>query len=276
MEKRMRVYPVEKDGGSWLGKLILFLSAVVILSGLVWREDGGELSIRTVPTPSPIPLDEAFDETLTEVEITLPSSVWYALQLGAFETEQAAQETAEQYARRGAGGFVWQDGRYRALAAVYPSREDAQNVRERLSEQHQVETYLYEIALPAMRLRLTGMKGQTEILEAAFIHASDLAQQLYMLSNELDRQEISVEECIANLAALGENAQTVSARLEQRFTRPRPSTVDELAEMFRSFCAFSQTLSGEESSATLGGSVKYQNLATLNMLKHVYDTMSHT
>ena len=82
---------------------LLFLSAVVVLSGLVWR--GEEVTIETAPTATPIPTDALFDETVEEREITLPSATWYALQLGAFESETAAEELANQFVKRGAPGM---------------------------------------------------------------------------------------------------------------------------------------------------------------------------
>lgn len=276
MEKHTRIYPAQSPRGGWVGKLLLFLSAVVIISGLVSREDPNDLSIRAAATPTPIPLNESFDETMTETEFTTPSITWYALQLGTFETEKAAQEAANQYIMRGAGGFVWHDGRYRTLAAVYPTREDAQSVRTRLAQQHGVDTYLFEIHLPAIQLRLSGMKGQTDLLEAAFIHASDLAAQLYALSIALDRQEISVSECVSQLKLHAQTIQTVSLRLNQRFRKPEPDAVKGFCELFEAFSAFAFSCDTDTSNVTLGSQMKYQTLSALYMLSHVYDTISHT
>ena len=134
MQGKRRVYPSERKPAKWVSYSLLFLSAVILFSGVAARS-GGDAVIQTVATPSPIPLDAAFDETRETQEITLNGSVWYALQLGAFETEEAAHQLAEQFQRRGAAGYVWQDERYRVLAAVYPEKEDAQAVRQQLREQ---------------------------------------------------------------------------------------------------------------------------------------------
>jgi len=276
MEKHTRVYPAEKANGGWLGKLIMFLSLVVIFSGLAGRDVDGDLSIQAEPSATPIPLHESFDETITETAFTLPASTWYTLQLGAFETEEAAKEMAEQYTRRGAAGYVWQDGRYRVLAAVYPSRDDAQSVRQRLSQQHRVDSYLYEVSLPALQLRLSGMKGQMDILQAAFLHADDLIRQLYQLSAAMDRQEMSVAECIEALLPLQDNAQTVTLRLNQRFTKPRHAAVTGLINLFDSFSSFVRNCDETQSSVAIGSEVKHQTILSLHMLKHVYDTISHT
>ena len=72
MQTGKRVYPRQREPGKWVSYLLLFLSAVVVLSGLVSR--GGDLTIQPVPTATPIPTDAYFDETVEEREITLPSA----------------------------------------------------------------------------------------------------------------------------------------------------------------------------------------------------------
>ena len=274
MQAGKRVYPRQREPGKWFSYLLLFLSAVVVLSGLVWR--GEEVTIETAPTATPIPTDAYFDETVEEREVTLPSATWYALQLGAFESETAAEELANQFVKRGAAGYVWHDGRYRTLAAVYPTREDAQGVREQLSEAHSVDSYLYQIDLPSLHVLMKGMKGQLDILEAAFEHAHDLVANLQTLSVSLDRQETSGQEAIELLAGLGGQAETVALRLEQRFSLPQHQTVEGLLACFEDYASFLETLAETDSEATLGMKVKRQTLSTLNHLKSVYDALSNT
>lgn len=276
MERRRRVYPVQRSKNGWLSGLLLFLSAIVILSGLVWRGGETELSIEPEATSSPIPLSESFDETPSQAEITLPGSEWYALQLGAFENETAAVELGEKYTRRGAAGYVWLDGRYRTLAAVYTLREDAQTVRRQLSEKHEVETYLYQISLPSIKLRLSGMKGQLEILEAAFMHAEDLVHSLVKMSSAMDRQEMSVPEAIEALHGIGDQLQMVSLRLQQRFTSPRHRTVSSLIGYFEDYSGFITRLDPDESAVNVGTKLKYQTFSSLELLKQIYDSLSNT
>lgn len=276
MQGNKRVYPRERAEGKWVSYLLLFFSAVLLLSGLVWREDNSGVSIQVSPTLTPVPMDAAFDETMTSREITLPSSTWYALQLGAFENEAAAQELAEQFTRRGAAGYVWHDGRYRTLAAVYTNRDDAQNVRRQLSELHTVDSYLFQIDLPALHVRLSGMAGQLDILEAAFAHAQDLVSNLQAISMMMDRQELNTEETLERLQALSSQVSLVSLRLEQRFLTPRHAAVEGLIDCFGNYAAFANGLTGRDNAVTLGMQVKRQTFSSLDILKSVYDALSNT
>lgn len=276
MERSRRVYPAQRSRDGWLSGLMLFLSAVVVLSGLVWRGEKDGLSIRIAEGPTPIPMNEAFDETPAQIDITLPGSEWYALQLGAFENEDSAKTLAEQFSRRGAAGYVWLDGRYRTLAAVYPLRDDAQAVRQQLSEKHEVETYLYQISLPAMQLRMSGMQGQLEILKAAFIHADELVRSLQRMSSALDRQEMNVQEVAAELQGISEQLTMVTLRLKQRFAAPRHETVDGLIRCFENYAAYVSSFDSAQSEVAAGTMLKYQTLSSLEMLKQVYDSLSNT
>ena len=275
MQTRKRVYPSERKPAKWVSYSLLFLSAVILFSGVAARS-GGDAVIQTVATPSPIPLDAAFDETRETQEITLNGSVWYALQLGAFETEEAAHQLAEQFQRRGAAGYVWQDERYRVLAAVYPEKEDAQAVRQQLREQHDVDSYLYEISVPALSLRMTGMKGQIEILEAAFLHADELICQMERISETLDRQEITPAEAAEELNTLREQVELVALRMEQRFLSPRNAAVTGLIGLMRDYATFAREKTGQESNALLSRQLKYQTIQTIRLLLELTDELRNT
>ena len=62
MQGKRRVYPSERKPAKWVSYSLLFLSAVILFSGVAARS-GDDAVIQTVATPSPIPLDAAFDET---------------------------------------------------------------------------------------------------------------------------------------------------------------------------------------------------------------------
>ena len=275
MQAKRRVYPSERKPARWVSYSLLFLSAVILFSGVAARS-GGDAVIQTVATPSPIPLDAAFDETRETREITLNGSAWYALQLGAFETEEAAGQLAEQFQRRGAAGYIWPDERYRVLAAVYPEKEDAQAVRQQLREQHDVESYLFEINVPAVALRMTGMRGQIDILEAAFLHAEELIRQMERISETLDRQEITPAEAADELNTLREQVELVALRMEQRFAAPRNTAVTRLIGLMRDYAAFAREKTGQESNALLSRQIKYQTFQTIRLLLELTGELRNT
>lgn len=276
MEENKRVYPSGKAPGKWFNYILLFLSVVLLLSGLLWRGGGDGVELNVAGTPTPIPTDAAFDETVETREMTLPSRTWYALQLGAFENEQSAAELAKTFEARGAAGYVWKDTRYRALAALYPTQADIQQVRTQLSGKYGIDSYTYEVSLPTLTLRMTGMRGQLDILEAGFLHADDLVSQLQKLSILMDRQEVNAEEAIQQLGGLRSQMETVSLRLSQRFGSPRHGAVQGLIDLFDSFAVFTKGVQTGASAVELATDIKYQALDTLYRLKTIYDGLGNT
>ena len=272
MQTSKRIYPGERKPSKWMSYLLLFLSLVIILSGL-FTKGRDEPVIEPIADATPAPLTDSFDETRATREITLPEGKWYALQLGAFENEKSAKEQADLFRKRGAAGYLWQDDRFRVLAAVYPMKEDAQRVREQLRENHAVDSYLFEITLPQLKLRLSGMNGQLDILEAAFIHAEDTIAALQTLSVTLDRQEISNEKAMEQLRIRLEQLEQVSARLSQRFVSPRNSVVEQLIAFFDDYGNFVKQLDPAFTNAELSVAVKYQTLRSLWLMVQLKGTL---
>ena len=97
----------------------------------------------------------------------LPGHTWYALQLGAFDSADAAESLAASYRSRGAAGYVRVQGQYRVLAAAYAARADAQAVITQLRTRHQVDAVLTEIVQPEVTLRMVGRPDQLTALADA-------------------------------------------------------------------------------------------------------------
>lgn len=274
MERQRRIYP---GSYSRIASAVMLAAAVlVVISGLFSGERADGFSLSKMPQQTAVPLDEAFDETMTEAIVELPAKNWYALQVGVFESEESARQSSLAFQKRGAAGYLWQDGRYRVLAAAYPEREDAQQVREQLRDQHSIDSYLYAIEFPAVSMRLNGMQGQVDILQAAFAHVNDLALQIQALSVQMDRQELSASETAGQLSALDTQMDLVTLRLEQRFSAPVPSVVQALAECLKDYSQFVEDFSPQESAAALGMKLKYQLFVTLEHIQGVYQLLNHT
>lgn len=275
MERQKRVYPL-KQNSRILCSILLGFAALIIVSGLIHENDFESFMLEKQASPTAIPMNEAFDETATEMTVDLPAAEWFAIQLGAYESAESANESAQVFQKRGAAGFLWLDGRYRVLAAVYPERADAQNVREQLREQHNIDSYLYTIALPAVSMKLKGMQGQLEILRAAFEHANDLAVHLQNVWLSLDRQEISLQEAFTKLDAVHTQINLVALRLRQRFSKPYHVTVQALLDCFEQYDTFLAQNLQLESTVALGTKLKYQTFLTLQHIQKVYQTLNHT
>ena len=181
---KTRVYRVRRGGGRWLawvlGAMLLAAGAYAVLQARPFAA-APDLSLQ--PSATLTPRDSAADSRL----LTLDGETWHALQLGAFDSPDAAQALAEAYRARGAGGLIWQRDAYRVLAAAYVSRADAQAVQSRLLSQHGVETVITDVAWPDVTLRATGQKAQLDALTDAYDALPKLIRHLADLSQALDQ-----------------------------------------------------------------------------------------
>lgn len=270
-----KVYPSGHAPVRWLSWLLVLLSVVVVLSGLATHRNPDGV-ITPLPAESPVPLTESFDETVETCEWSLPSVEWFALQLGAFDQEDSARSLAVQFQGRGAAGYLWQEDRYRVLAAIYANEIDARNVRQQISEQHNVDSYLFRIHLPPVSVSIHGMRGQIEILKAAFVHAADLITELQESCLKSDRGERTREEQLQTLTALAQQMQLVRLRLYQRFPEPRNACVAGLIDLFDDYSTFVDGLDAKQTEVLFSAALKYQTLRSLDLLRQVYDILGNT
>lgn len=225
VEKRMYK---RARGQVLLRRILLGLTVLVAAMGLISRARGRDSIIaQPLADPTATPIASAFDETVETREITLGEEVWYTIQTGIFSTREAAEEKAGAYTDRGAPGYVLKDGdKYRVLIACYGQKEDASAVRARLSDQQNVETYLYEWTTPKLSLRLTGMAGQLDVVEAGMTLLTQSAALLRDEAALLDVGEITLTEAKGLIAQIGEQITLWQETTRQRFSKPYPSLVE--------------------------------------------------
>ena len=212
--------------------------------------------ISAQPAPTLPPEETRADERT----LTLAGQSWYALQVGAFDSAEAAAREAENYRARGAGGYIFRKDGCRILAAAYTARADAQAVITQLKTRHGLDAEVVEIISPQITLQLSGQKGQLTALSDAFSAMEKLCGHLYQLSLSLDRQETDARETLAALKSEQDTLTALAERLRSRFGVSAPDAVLRLEEML-SDCAQSLNTAGAAQSLTrLGAQVKYCHL----------------
>lgn len=232
-------------------RCLLALTVLMIALGLWQRGRQSDLwRAEAVLPPAPTPVTAAFDETPAQRTVELPETVWYAIQTGIFADEDAAKARAALYAGRGAPGYVNRDGgKYRVYIACYEERDAATTVRERLSGQQDVETYLHEWRCGALTLRISGMAGQLDVAEAGLPLPMLTAQRLRETAELLDSGEMTAREAGQVAQSLAEQWQIWSETAKQRFPRPYPALIAQLLAMGEGYQA---ALSGLVSAAGEG------------------------
>ena len=250
-------------GQAMLRRLLLFLTAMVVLAGVA-SHFTGRASITATPLPAPTatPVTATFDETVTTREVALPQDVWYAIQTGVYSTREAAEGRVNAYADRGAPGYVAEDGgKWRVVIACYGSREDAAAVRERLSAMQQVDTYLHEWSAPALTLRLSGMAGQLDVAEAGLNLPGQTATLLRNTAIALDAGEIQPDAARDTVTALGESMALWARTAQERFAQPIPPLVEAILTIARDWPSRQSAMEQAKDATALSAAMKQQAMA---------------
>lgn len=251
-----------RDRETLLRRVLLFLSALVVLAGVTQRFTGGEaIRISAVPSPTATPVAAAFDETVEQRELTLEAETWYALQTGVYTDRAKAEQRAEAYRDRGAPGLVVKEGeKYRVFIASYGDAADASSVRESLADKQNVETYQYAWVCPAVTLRLSGMAGQLDVAAAGLTLPGQAAARLRDGALAMDAGQMTMSEASALFAEIDEQMRLWASTARKRFIQPYPALVETELSLTDSWSATWNALkkSSAESATALSAEMKTQ------------------
>lgn len=242
--------------------LMVCILSLLALGAVIRFQGSAGMDAEHVPQPTPTPVTAAYDETVETREITLDEVQWYAIQTGIYSTAKAAGEKRDTYAQRGAPGYVNQDGeKWRVYIACYGSKEDAAAVRERLSVNQDVETFLHTWVCPEITLRLSGMAGQLDVAESGLSLLGNAGAVLRDNAALLDGGERTLAEAQSVAEALDEQIRLWRETAQSRFTQPYPELVTlemQLAEGWKSKYA---SIRQAETATALSAAMKLQAMA---------------
>ncbi|MBQ8200372.1 MAG: SPOR domain-containing protein [Clostridia bacterium] len=257
----------------WMLLLALVGIGVVLLVRL---KSPAVLIAERLGTPSPTPFAAVYDQTVQTREVTLAAETWYAIQTGVFSTEEAALQKAAAYADRGAPGTVVQDGaKWRVFIACYGSEGDAAAVRTRLGENQRVETYLYRWECPELRLRLTGMAGQLDVVEAGLSLMMHSAVQLRDTATLLDASQLTAADAANTVSAIDGQMSLWAATARERFGGQVPEIVAKLVKTAEEWSVRRRALEAAASSATeLSAELKGQGMSMFQEVTRLRSSIS--
>lgn len=242
--------------------LVAGILILIALGVAVRRRNAGGLETQHVPAPTSTPVAAAYDETVETREVALDKVQWYAIQTGIYSTAEAAEENRDTYAQRGAPGYVNQDGeKWRVYIACYGAKEDASAVRERLSVNQDVETFLHTWVCPEITLRLTGMVGQLDVAEAGLSLMGNAAAALRDNAALLDGSERTLAEAQSVVEALNDQVRLWRETAVERFTKPYPALVELELQLAKGWDSKYAALRQAEGATALSAAMKLQAMA---------------
>lgn len=180
-----RPYIIEKPrlsvrrSGRILGAVVL-LAVAAVIGVFVWRHFAGS-------------------------GITVKGRTFYAVYTSETSVESEAQSAAAVMKAAGGSGYIYNDGTYKIVAAVYPDASSADTVAERLTGEGMQAARL-ELEVPRMRLDFPDETVRARLGEAVYYTYGELYDLLYDMSVELDEQRLSESAAVRLIAQYREKA----------------------------------------------------------------------
>lgn len=247
-----------------VGVVLCLLTAAVLLA---WKRLPGNFITELIALPTATPVTSAYDQTVETREVTLAEETWYAIQTGVFSSKEAAAQKAEAYTPRGAPGTVVQEGeKWRVFIACYGTEADASAVRARLEQNQKVETYLYGWKCPQLRMRLTGKKGQLDVVEAGFTLLSSTASTLRDAATALDAAQLTTQEAVSAVAALDGQIDLWEKTLRSRFGRSLPDLAERMLSVTAAWDVRCRRLQATDSATELSAALKAEAMGMYDEL----------
>ena len=257
--------PAGKGGGAagWIAVVVL----VIAIGALWWVKSQGtpeDTSIISSPTatnnPSPAavstpetqttaaPGTSAGDAEAQSMTLTLQGFTVWGVQLGAYGTQQAAQQAGGQRT-----AVFFEQQRYRVIDSLWQQKEDAQAYRQGVSQ----ESYVTELTAPSVKQKLTGSQQKLEAIAQA-VQPWEAA-----LASLLEAQQALAAEG-ASLDKAQQYAQTASEQLKQ--AREGIPDETEVLKGMRSALEQSEAALGEILALKPGEEVDFEAIFRYNVL----------
>ncbi len=160
----------------------------------------------SAPLPAPAEPDgepvSAAANAAVGTDFKLEGASFYAVQMGAFKSEDNARAEADAVRARGGAGYVFFDGElYRVLASAYASEAEARDVRESLKAD-MIESGVFPIDIAEVDLRVTAGANVVSAMTGAVDALKSAREEMTALSIALDREEKTQAEAAEEAAVI--------------------------------------------------------------------------
>ena len=151
-----------------------------------------------------------------EKEMKLPGGTIFALQVGLYAEENNAKDASAQLVSKGGAGYILQtaEGK-RVLIAGYATREDAENVQQRLLKEQQMQTSVFEMSTQEMTVTVSSDADSLAKIETALSSANKYYDDLMGYAISFDKQELDKAVLQQNIAGMKSDAAGIKANLQK-------------------------------------------------------------
>lgn len=191
-----------------------FLSQKIVTPVVSWltgeKPDGPTDSGNPAVLPSASPSSD-----ITSKEMKMSGGTVYALQVGLYAEEENAKQASQQLVSKGGAGYILKTNEgMRVLIAGYATKEDAENVQQRLSKEQQMETSIYEISTQDVTVAVSADADAISKVETAMSNANKYYSDLLGYAISFDKQQMNKEALQQSITGMKNDAATVKTNLQ--------------------------------------------------------------
>lgn len=198
---------------------------------------------------------------------TVKGRTLYAVRLLSTQVEAEADERAASVKAAGGGGYVYNDGVYSVLAAVYANEADAQTVAERNAGE--------VVALSITKIKCKvyeDIATSQSVSDNARYAFTELFDELYKISIDLDAHVLSESAAAYKIAACKNKLLDVDAALDKLLDRfPSDATLLKIKNAYLDIAAVLEKTA--DASGALTARVKYASCALAVRCKQLFDSL---
>lgn len=187
----------------------------------------------------------------------------YLVELGRYDTPEQARIEAARYVRRGAAGYVRQDGEaYQVIGALYETQEQAEKIAARLTESEELTCRVIELTSQPIALRVTATQTQIDALSRTERCLREISQQMVQLGYQLDAGSLDIAGAIEQLQDLRTQATLHCQSLERAIgDDPNPIARDMLAQALTLSQSLEDRIAGSDTTAlSFSAKIKYNTI----------------
>ncbi len=180
--------------GKWIAQNIV----TPVLSIFDQGDAASTSTVGTLPDAS----SSAVSTAQATQKILLPDMTLYCLQIGAFNEQKNADETATEARNRGGAGYILTDGTMRVLLSGYKNEADMKNVAGNLSETSGYQTYEYPLTAKGVTFNITAQQNNIDTIKNFFTEAQTVHDAFYDLSVAFDSKKSTSQEVLDQISQM--------------------------------------------------------------------------
>ena len=208
---------------------------------------------------------ETFTWQMTGAEV-------YALQAGAYDSAENAENFAAQLRQKGGAGYVYaEDGLHRVYIAAYMDRADAENVKNRLENEQQMQTGIAVVTVPQVQMTLEADTRTAAELQQIASDAGTYLSELMTMALQFDKGEETLQTAKAQLDTMGQRVQTMEDMLREMGTDTTPAA--QLAQYYNTVKEVLQQIAAAQEQAAFSADIKYGYLDTAFAYKRLAESI---